>query len=80
MLIQSHAGFIDLLPAIPDNWKGSGEVKGLKAVGNYTINMQWSNGKISDFTIFSPDPKKVKVRVNGVFRTVTSKRLGVTGA
>jgi alpha-L-fucosidase 2 len=80
MLIQSHAGFIDLLPAIPDNWKESGEVKGLKAEGNYTINMQWKDGKISNFTIFSPDPKKVKVRVNGVFRTVTSKKLQVTGA
>jgi alpha-L-fucosidase 2 len=80
MLIQSHAGFIDLLPAIPDNWKESGEVKGLKAEGNYTINMQWKDGKISDFTIFSPNPKKVKVRVNGVFRTVTSKKLQATGA
>ena len=77
MLVQSHAGFIDLLPAIPDAWKETGEVRGLKAQGNYTVNMEWHNGKISDFEIFAPFPKKVKVRVNGIMKTVTAKKLKV---
>ncbi len=77
MLIQSHAGFIDLLPALPAAWKETGEVKGLKAQGNYTVNMKWRDGKIVDFEIFSPYQRKVKVRVNGVIKIITVKKLKV---
>jgi alpha-L-fucosidase 2 len=70
MLIQSHAGYIDLLPAIPDNWKVSGEVKGLKARGNFTVDFKWKNGKITDYIIRSPVPRKVKIRVNGMLKEV----------
>ncbi|HEX8022493.1 glycoside hydrolase family 95 protein [Mucilaginibacter sp.] len=77
MLVQSHAGFIDLLPAIPDAWKESGKVKGLKAEGNYVVNMKWNNGKVSDFEIFAPFPKKVKVKVNGMMKTIIAKKIKV---
>ncbi|GAA3975885.1 alpha-L-fucosidase 2 [Mucilaginibacter dorajii] len=77
MLVQSHAGFIDLLPAIPDAWKETGEVKGLKAQGNYTINMKWHEGKITDFEILAPFSKKVKVRVNGIMKLVNTKKVRV---
>jgi len=75
MLLQSHAGFIDLLPALPDAWKETGNVRGLKAQGNYTVNMEWHNGLITNFEIFAPIPKRVKVRVNGIMKTVTAKKL-----
>ena len=77
MLVQSHAGFIDLLPAIPDAWKETGEVKGLKTQGNYTVSMKWLKGKITDFAIFAPFPKKVKIRVNGIMKTVIAKKLSL---
>jgi alpha-L-fucosidase 2 len=63
------------LPAIPAACKETGEVRGLKAEVNYTVNMEWHNGKISDFEIFAPFPKKVKIRVNGIMKTVTAKKL-----
>jgi len=75
MLLQSHAGFIDLLPAIPDAWKEKGSISGLKAEGNYTINMDWKNGVVTNFEIYSPSPKNVKVKVNGTIKTIKSKQL-----
>lgn len=73
MLIQSHAGFIELIPAIPDNWKAFGEVKGLKARGNFTVDMKWKDGKITDYRISSLRPRKVKIKLNGEFREVLSR-------
>lgn len=75
MLIQSHDGFIDLLPAIPDVWKVGGEVKGLKARGNYTVDITWKNGKITKYRIASSEPRSVKIKVNGVIKTITSVRV-----
>lgn len=75
MLIQSHAGFIDLLPAIPDAWKATGDVKGLKAQGNFTVNMSWRDGRVTHFEVLSPTVKRVKVRVNGSMQTVTTRKI-----
>ena len=64
MLLQSHEGEISLLPALPREWS-SGSVKGLKARGGFTVGIEWKNGKVADYTIFSPEKKWVRVRVNG---------------
>jgi len=70
MLLQSHAGFIELLPALPDAWRSSGTVKGLKARGNFTVDMEWKDGKITKYRISSPVQKKVKVKVNGILTEI----------
>jgi alpha-L-fucosidase 2 len=72
MLIQSHAGFIELLPAVPDNWKASGEVKGVKARGNYTVDFSWKNGKVINCRIISSRPRKVKVKINGLIKMLNT--------
>ncbi|MGN8056701.1 glycoside hydrolase family 95 protein [Pedobacter sp. 22163] len=74
MLIQSHEGYISLLPAIPDAWKKYGSVKGLKARGNYTVNLSWKNGVITAYQIFSPTANHIKVKVNGKLITTVSLR------
>jgi len=68
MLLQSHAGFIHLLPALPDAW-ATGEVKGLKARGNYTVDIKWKDGKVVDYHIHSPANKPIEVLVNGTMIT-----------
>lgn len=57
MLLQSHDGFIHLLPALPDSWK-AGHFTGLKARGGATIDLQWQNARPTQAIItggFAPE-------------------------
>ena len=61
MLMQSHMGFIHLLPSLPDAWK-DGEVKGLCAKGNYELNIRWQNGELEEVEILSKNGGTCEVR------------------
>jgi len=72
ILLQSQAGKIELLPALPKAWP-TGSVKGLKARGNFTVDIEWKDGKVSSYSIRSPDPREVKVSVNGEEKNVKAE-------
>lgn len=52
MLLQSHMGFIQLLPSLPDVWR-SGSVEGLRAKGNFEVGITWDNSQLDKATILS---------------------------
>ncbi|MCH5171161.1 MAG: glycoside hydrolase family 95 protein [Oscillospiraceae bacterium] len=52
MLMQSHCGYIELLPALPSDWK-DGEINGLIARGNFTVSEKWESGKLKTAEIVS---------------------------
>ncbi|ETZ21515.1 glycoside hydrolase N-terminal domain-containing protein [Pedobacter sp. V48] len=67
MLLQAHDGSIQLLPAMPDEWK-DGSISGLRAPGGFEIeNVTWKNGKLSKVTIKSKLGGNCRLRVpNGL--------------
>lgn len=68
MLLQSHAGFVHLLPALPSAW-ADGEVEGLRARGGFEIvKMLWKEGHIESVTIKSTLGGNLRLRSNTVLR------------
>ena len=64
MLMQSHEGYIHLLPALPQEWP-SGEIKGLVARGGFVIDLKWNGGRLTDATICSKVGGKCRIKVEG---------------
>ncbi len=50
MLLQSHAGELQLLPALPANWR-NGYAEGLRARGNTIVDVRWTDGRLAEATI-----------------------------
>jgi alpha-L-fucosidase 2 len=75
MLVQSHAGEIELLPALPKSW-ADGEVEGLRARGRYIVDIEWKNGKLARARIKSAHGGVVKLRYGNEVREVKIRKGG----
>ncbi len=64
---------IELLPALPDNWK-DGEVSGLRARGGITVGMTWQDGKVKKVSLTAQQPCVVTLLMNGERKKVELKR------
>jgi hypothetical protein len=73
MLLQIHLDEIHLLPALPKAWP-EGSVRGLRARGGFTVNIEWKDGKVTSYKITSAKPQKVKVRVNCELKSILSQQ------
>lgn len=64
MLLQSHEGYLELLPALPAAWP-SGSVAGLKARGAYELDIEWANGAFARARIKASKSGECRVKVAG---------------
>jgi hypothetical protein len=64
MLLQSHAGEIHLLPALPKAW-ANGSVKGLRARGGFVVDMKWESGVLNYLNVYSAKVGVCKLNFNG---------------
>lgn len=61
MLLQSHAGEIHLLPALPASWH-TGHFAGLRAKGGAEVSASWANGRLTEAEVFAIRPIQTDLR------------------
>lgn len=64
LLMQSHSGGIDLLPALPSDWQ-NGEIRGLVARGNFELHLIWADGRLKTAEVLSRAGNICKIAVSG---------------
>jgi len=67
MLLQSHAGEIHLLPALPSAWP-DGSVRGLRARRGITVDLAWKSGALQSATLTAAAAQSVPVRYREAVR------------
>jgi len=89
MLLQSHdpkagpltntavqrgeAGYLYLLPALPKAWS-KGSVRGLRARGGFTVDLDWADGKLTRVAVTSALGHPVTIRYGGIEKPLSIRR------
>jgi len=79
MLLQSAHGYVNILPALPAVWEKGGTVTGMKAMGNFTVDFNWTEGKCQKATITSNAGAELKVRCTRGAMTLDKAKVTVNG-
>lgn len=72
MLLQSHEGYIRVLPALPSTWH-EGEISGIMARGNFEFSLKWTNGKLKSGTVKSNLGGKCSLKYDGKIMLISDE-------
>lgn len=72
LLMQSHEGFIRILPTLLPSWK-TGKISGLKARGNIEVSIEWKDNKLMKLGLTSAKEKTIKIVYNSVDKNINLK-------
>ena len=79
MLMQSAHGYINVLPALPSVWNKQGNVTGMKAMGNFTVDFNWSAGKCQYIRVQSHVGAPLKLRCDKGAMAISKASVKVNG-
>lgn len=80
MLLQSQAGYLHIMPAMPDAWRTGGEVKGLKGRGNFTVDFTWNtSGKVTRIAITNVKGQECRVKCGQGMKPLADAYISVGG-
>lgn len=77
MLVQSHNGYIEFLPALPAAWS-TGKFSGLCARGGAVVDAAWKNGKVTSVTITAAADNNFAIKAPAYAKTIRLKKNGKT--
>ena len=77
MLVQSHEGYLQLLPAVPDEWAASGSFTGVAARGAFELDFSWTDGTVGLIKVVSKAGRDFRIKTG---RELRVKRDGKTVA
>jgi alpha-L-fucosidase 2 len=73
MLVYSRPGHVELLPALPAAWAGSGSVSGVGVRGGFVADLSWKNGKVTQARLKSVGGRETTVVAGGASRRISLK-------
>ena len=77
MLLQSHDGAINILPALPKAWS-TGHFDGLVARGNFVISAKWKDGKATELSVLSRSGGDCRIACPGLEDATVTDQAGNT--
>lgn len=79
MLLQSHQGRIELLPALPQAWK-TGSITGLRARGGFEVDMKWRDGKLTRATVHASSSERCALKAGSPILVISDGKPVPTSA